>query len=199
MIDNLEYLDLPPKAVMIIIGLYLVMQLVGELLELKGKVVPEFFKIRKFFARKKQERKTLAEVQKTLAEFNSHYSADNIKMRDEWIKNVNHKLEENDELVKKLDAKLDKNSADTLSILIENKRSEIISFASYVIDERNPVTREQFNRIFKIYAEYETIIGEHNMTNGEVSIAYRIIKESYEQHLRHHSFVEDIRGYEPAK
>lgn len=34
------------------------------------------------------------------------------------------------------------------------------------------------------------------MTNGEVDIAIRIIKESYEKHMRHHSFVEDIRGYD---
>ena len=33
------------------------------------------------------------------------------------------------------------------------------------------------------------------MTNGEVDIAIRIINESYEEHMRHHSFVEDVRGY----
>lgn len=197
--EILECLNLPATAVMIILGTYVVLQLIGELLEFKGRVVPEFFKIRKYFARKKKERATLAEVQKALAEFNAHYSADNIKMRDEWIKKVNHKLEQNDAWVKKMDAKLDKNSADTLAILIEHKRAEIISFASYVIDEKNPVTREQFNRIFKIHTEYEEIIKEHELTNGEVTIAYRIIKESYEQHLRHHSFIEDIRGYEPTK
>ncbi len=33
------------------------------------------------------------------------------------------------------------------------------------------------------------------MTNGEIDIAYRIIKESYGQHMRNRSFIEDIRGY----
>ena len=33
------------------------------------------------------------------------------------------------------------------------------------------------------------------MTNGEVDIAHQIIKESYEQRLRDHAFIEDIRGY----
>ena len=64
------------------------------------------------------------------------------------------------------------------------------------IDENKPVTREQFHRIFKLYKEYEDIIKKNNMTNGEVDIAIRIIKESYEKHMRHHSFVEDIRGYD---
>lgn len=83
----------------------------------------------------------------------------------------------------------------TLSILIDNKRSSIINFASYVIDESKPVTREQFNRIFKLHQEYENIITSNGMTNGEVDIAIRIIKEAYENHMRNHTFIENIRGY----
>lgn len=33
------------------------------------------------------------------------------------------------------------------------------------------------------------------MTNGEIDIAYHIINESYEQRLKLHSFIEDVRGY----
>jgi hypothetical protein len=57
------------------------------------------------------------------------------------------------------------------------------------------VTREQFNRIFKQHEEYEDIIKANGIKNGEVDIAYRIISESYETHMRNHSFIEDIRGY----
>ena len=57
------------------------------------------------------------------------------------------------------------------------------------------VSREEFNRIFKVYAKYEKFLEEHEMTNGEIDIAYQIIKESYEQHLLNHTFIEDIRGY----
>ena len=71
----------------------------------------------------------------------------------------------------------------------------IISFASMVIDETKPVTKEQFNRIFKLYEEYEAIISANGMTNGEGDIAIRIIREAYENHLRNHSFIEDIREY----
>ena len=55
--------------------------------------------------------------------------------------------------------------------------------------------REEFNRIFKVHKKYEDFLEEHSMTNGEVDIAYRIIKDSYERHMRNHNFVEDIRGY----
>ena len=90
---------------------------------------------------------------------------------------------------------MDRNNEDTLALLIDNKRNTIINFASKVIDENTPVTREQFNRIFKIHKEYEEIIESNKLTNGEVDIAFRIITEAYEAHMRNHSFIEDIRGY----
>lgn len=139
--------------------------------------------------------KTLDQVQLTLDDLNRHYSTDNIHMRDEWIKRVNTKLEQYDMSMAELDRKLDKNNSDTLSILIDNKRNAIISFASLVIDENKPVTREQFNRIFKLYQEYEAIIQSNGMKNGEVDIAIRIIREAYENHMRSHTFIEDVRGY----
>ena len=202
MIDYVEYINIPTKVAIAVIALFFIMQLVGEFLEFKGKVVPEFVKIRKIFARRKNERlmmqkmeKTLDQVQLTLDDLNRHYSTDNIHMRDEWIKRVNTKLEQYDISMAELDRKLDKNNSDTLSILIDNKRNAIISFASLVIDENKPVTREQFNRIFKLYQEYEAIIQSNGMKNGEVDIAIRIIREAYENHMRSHTFIEDVRGY----
>lgn len=202
MIDYVEYINIPTKVAIAVIALFFIMQLVGEFLEFKGKVVPEFVKIRKIFARRKKERlmmqkmeKTLDQVQLTLDDLNRHYSTDNIHMRDEWIKRVNTKLEQYDMSMAELDRKLDKNNSDTLSILIDNKRNAIISFTSLVIDENKPVTREQFNRIFKLYQEYEAIIQSNGMKNGEVDIAIRIIREAYENHMRSHTFIEDVRGY----
>lgn len=202
MIDYVEYINIPTKVAIAVIALFFIMQLVGEFLEFKGKVVPEFVKIRKIFARRKKERlmmqkmeKTLDQVQLTLDDLNRHYSTDNIHMRDEWIKRVNTKLEQYDISMAELDRKLDKNNSDTLSILIDNKRNAIISFASLVIDENKPVTREQFNRIFKLYQEYEAIIQSNGMKNGEVDIAIRIIREAYENHMRSHTFIKDVRGY----
>lgn len=202
MLEYLEYLNLPVKIGVAIVGLFLISQVIGELIELKGKTVPEIIKIRKYFARKKKERQTMRDmvqtiddVKKTLNELNMHYSTDNINMRDNWIKSVNSKLEQNDTYIKKLEQMLDKNNRDTLSLLVDSKRNSIINFASFVIDGKTPVTREQFNRIFKLYEEYEEIIKSNGMTNGEVDIAIRIIKESYECHMKSHTFVEDLKGY----
>lgn len=202
MIEYSEYLNLPAKVIIILVGFFLLSQVVGEILEFKGKIVPEVMKLRKYFARKKRERKILSQVpiilkdvQDTLDEFKCYYDTDNIRKRDEWIESVNRKLEQNDKCFQELDKKLDRNNEDTLSLLIDNKRNAIINFASKVIDENTSVTREQFNRIFKIHKEYEEIIESNQLTNGEVDIAFRIITEAYEAHMRNHSFIEDIRGY----
>lgn len=202
MLNYIEYLNVPTKAAIVIVVVFFAVQIIGEVLEFKGKVVPEFVKIRKYFARKKQERRTLQEmpavlsdVKQSLDDMTQHYSTDNITMRDKWMSTVNQKLEQYDTRIDNLCEKMDRNNQDTLSLLIDSKRNSIIDFASRAIDENSPVTREQFNRIFKIYQEYEEIISKNGLTNGEVDVAYRIINESYENHMRNHSFVEDIRGY----
>lgn len=84
-------------------------------------------------------------------------------------------------------------------MFIQSSRDRIIDFATKVADEKVPVSREEFNRIFKVYDKYERFLEDHKMTNGEIDIAYRIIKESYEIHMRNHSFIEDIRGYTPGE
>ena len=202
MTDYIAYLNLPAKAGIAIIALYAMLQLLGEILEIKGKTVPEIMKVRKYFARKKQERETLAEtretltaVRKKLEEIDAHYSSDNITQRNAWITGVNKSLETLDSWRADMEKKLDDNNAITLDILVENLRGSVIGFASYVIDEKNMVTHEQFNRIFKIYAKYEAVLKANKMTNGEADTAMRIIREAYDDHLRNHTFLEDLRGY----
>lgn len=202
MTDYIAYLNLPTKAGIAIVALYAMLQLLGEILEIKGKTVPEIMKVRKYFARKKQERETLTEVRGTLAavkakleEIDAHYSSDNITQRNTWITGVNKSLEILASWRANVDKKLDDNNAITLDILVENLRGAVIGFASYVVDPKNMVTHEQFNRIFKIYAKYEAVLKDNKMTNGEADTAMRIIRESYDDHLRNHTFLEDLRGY----
>lgn len=215
MLNYLEYLNIPATVAFCIAVVFFGLQLVGEFLEKMGKIVPEFMKIRKYFARKKREKEVLAQLPEIFAEIrdvpatlkqvkallsdvDKHYSKDNIAKRDGWINTVNTKLESNDQVIQELVHKMDQNNEDTLELKIESKRSTIIDFASYVIDESRPVTREQFNRIFKTYNEYEETIEKNGLTNGEVDIAYRIITEAYETHMRNRTFIEDIRGYDKS-
>lgn len=206
MINYIEYLGIPLKIAIVLVAIFFAMQAIGEFLEFKGKVVPEFFKIRKWFTRRKREKaeatQTLKDVQVLLNDVNGHYPADNIAKRDGWMKWVNDRAEVYDESIKQLREALTEvmqalkdNTKLTEEMFIQSSRDRIIDFATKTSNENVMVSREEFNRIFKVYAKYEKYLEEHKMTNGEVDINYQIIKESYEQRLRDHAFTEDIRGY----
>lgn len=202
MLNYIEYLNVPSQIAIALIAVLFVLQLIGEFLNFKGKAVPEIMSIRKYFARKKYERKVIKELPDTIQDLknivnniNKHYSSDNIFMRDKWIDSVNKKLNMEDKLVRDLYKKIDEANKDIVSILVDNKRDTIIDFASRVSNSGVLVTKEQFNRIFKLYKEYEDLVSKNGITNGEVDIAYRIIVESYEEHLSNHTFIEDTRGW----
>nr|DAL79015.1 MAG TPA: hypothetical protein [Caudoviricetes sp.] len=206
MLNYIEYLGIPLKIALVLVALFFVMQIIGEFLEFKGKVVPELFKIRKFFSRKKKERaetiETLREVRQLLNDVNIHYSDDNIAKRDNWMAWVNSKSQAYDDSIVEISRSLSDitqalkdNTKLTEEMFIQSSRDRIIDFATKTSNENVMVSREEFYRIFKVYDKYEKFLEEREMSNGEVDIAYQIIKESYEQHLRNHTFIEDIRSY----
>lgn len=223
MLSYIEYLNLPTKITIALVGLFLLLQIVGEVLELKGKVVPEFVKVRKYFKRKKEEKnetakalkevkslleerkessQALKEVKQLLSDVNQHYSEDNIKKRDSWMQWVNDRAEVYDssivEILKKIDdvvKTLQCNTRMTEEMFVQNSRDRIIDFATKVGNENSVVSREEFNRIFKVHEKYESFLEEHKLTNGEIDIAMHIIRESYENHIKKHNFIEDVRGY----
>lgn len=202
MLNYIEYLNLPTKVAVCLVGFYLLLNVIGEILEFKGKVVPEFVKIRKYFDRKKKERENNIKVAKLLDEINNHYSADNIAKRDKWMEWVNGRADVYDDSI----SEINKSISDvvqalkditkiTEEIFVQSSRDRIIDFATKSGSEDSMVSREEFNRIFKVYTKYEKFLEERGLTNGEVDIAYRIIKESYEKHMKNRSFIEDVRGY----
>ena len=210
MLDYIEYLNIPEKTLLVLVGIFFVMQIIGELLEFKGKVVPEFFKIRKYFKRRKKEKnetkQLLGEVKKLLSDVDAHYSADNITKRDSWIQQVNDKSAVYDKSIGEI-GKISENLVEVTNALknctkmteemfVQSSRDRIIDFAAKAGNKDSMVSKEEFYRIFKIYKKYEDFLKEHEMTNGEVDIAYHIIQESYEQHIKNHTFIEDIRGYD---
>ena len=206
LIDGVEFLNIPMAVAVALIGAFLILQIIGELLEFKGKVVPEFVKVRKYFKRKKTEKdesaQTLKEVKQLLNDVNSHYSVDNIAKRDAWMSWVNSRAETYDAFIKEISEKfadvtkaLQDNTKITEEMFVQTSRDRIIDFAAKASDDNAIVSREEFNRIFKIYNKYEAFCEERDIKNGEIDIAYKIITESYENHMKHHSFMEDSRGY----
>lgn len=174
------------------------MQIVGELLEFKGKIVPEYLKIRKYFTRKKDEKIQMRETLQQVRTLLSNYSEENVEKRAEWMQWVNDRAVVYDASVAELTALKDALAANnelTLDLYINIYRNRIIDFASKVANENVLVSREEFNRIFKTYNEYEEVLEKYNKTNGEVDVAICIIRDSYMTHMKNHSFIEDTRGY----
>ena len=206
MLSYIEYLNIPARVAVILVGLLLVLQVIGELLEFKGKVVPEFMKVRKYFARRRKEKEeianTLKNVEQLLNDVNNHYSADNIQKRDDWMKWVNDKAVVYDSSIIEMSQKisdailaLKDNTRMTEEMFAQSSRDRIIDFATKVSDANTMVSREEFNRIFKVHDKYEKFLDERGLTNGEIDINFQIIKDSYEEHIKNHTFTEDVRGY----
>ena len=198
----LEFFKITGPWAAVILGTWIILNIIGELIEKTGKIVPEFMKVRKFFTRKKEEKKRqkqlLVNVETLLNDVNQHYSEDNIAKRNEWMEWVNSRARIYDQSIAEL-TEMKQSIADnnklTLDLYININRNRIIDFASKVANENVLISKEEFNRIFKIYQDYEAILEQHHMTNGEVDIAYRIIQESYKERLQDHTFLEDVRGY----
>ena len=201
-IKIMEYLQVPLWIIGAVIGLLLILNIIGSILDFKGKVWPEIVNFRGWRRRKREEKATqaklLEDVQNTLSEMKSHYSPEKLAERNAWMDWVNQRANVYDASVKELAQfkdTLEVTKELTLDLYINMNRNRIIDFAGKVINEDVPVSREEFNRIFKIYGEYEEILEKYGKTNGEVEVSIRIIRESYETHMRNHTFIEDSRGY----
>lgn len=216
----IEFIGIPTTIAICIIVLFLITQIIGELAEAMGKIVPEILKIRKYFSRKKKEKakeikereetaKTLKEVKKLLGDVNSHYSVDNITKRDDWMDDVNtdrdwmHKradtydqsiIEIKNSLLEVAN-QLRSNTEMTEDMFIENSRDRIIDFAEKASNHDVILSHEQFRRIFRVYDEYERFLKERNRTNGEVDIAYEMIQDGFKYRMQNHCFAEDLKGY----
>ena len=88
----------------------------------------------------------LEEVSGLLEDVKTHYSADNIQLRNNWMENVNTKLRENDKNLSILKKKIDETFDISLSLLIENQRNTILNFASRVAGGDENITNEEFRR-----------------------------------------------------
>ena len=206
MFEYIEFLNIPEIIAIAIVALFLISQIIGEIIELFGKVAPSFLKVRKYLSKRKKERvetqQTLKDVKQLLGEVNVHYSDDNIAKRNAWIDLVNNRIDAYDNSIVEISNKLENvtnslnaNTKMTEKIFVQTSRDRIIDFASKVGDDTAVISKEEFNRIYKIHKEYEEFLSEHNLTNGEVDIAMRVIDDAYSYRLAHHSFLENIRGY----
>lgn len=192
----------PASIIIGLVILYIVTSVIGCILDMKGKIVPEIINWRKYLRRKREEKdeqkKLLERLAEKLDSFESHYSPEKIAQRNEWMAWVNQRAGVYDEALTKLlllQDKLNENNEITLDLYINVNRNRILDFARIVADDNALASREEFNRIYKINKEYHAILAKYNKANGEVDTAMKLIDEAYDYRMKNHSFIEDIRGY----
>ena len=213
LIKAIEFIGIPSTIAICAVVLFLIAQIIGELAEAMGKIVPEILKVRKYFSRKKKEKeesaKTLKEVQKLLSDVHSHYSKDNITKRNDWMNDVNTDRDWMHERADIYDQsivdiknslleaanQLRSNTKMTEDMFIESSRDRIIDFAERASNSDVILSHEQFRRIFRVYDDYEKFLQEHNRTNGEVDIAHDMIQDGFKYRMQNHCFAEDLKGY----
>ena len=188
MVSLVEYLGIPGAIGVAIIAAYLIMQLIGEFVELCGKVVPEFFKIRKYFKRKKEEKiemqNTIKECNQIISEFNAHYGDDNISKRDKWMRGVDKSVQE----IQKLDGKMDKllNANEDLREQLDQVKSNVLEneadrLRSELFDCGNRCRRkirlhpEEMEHIRVVFNKYSNVLHQ----NGTGEAEFRFITDYY--------------------
>lgn len=187
-IKAIEFLGVPATIAITLVGLFLILQILGELCELKGKIVPEFLKVRKYFKRKKQERKdaaeTLKEVRMLLGDVNSHYSKDNITKRNQWMLDVDANIAEINKLGTKIDKLLDDNAGFKVQLKqVEDNvlNNEADRLRSELFDCGNRCRRrirlhpEEMEHIRAVYKKYSEVLHQ----NGPGEKEYSFIVDYY--------------------
>ena len=70
---------------------------------------------------------------------------------------------------------------------IEKKRKAILDFCSSLSNNQKQ-NNEAFNDIFRTYADYEQILKDNEMENGQAEESMKFIREKYQEKLRNGEF-----------
>lgn len=66
---------------------------------------------------------------------------------------------------------------------LERKRKYILDFCSSLSNGQKQ-NKEAFNNVFKTYKNYEKLLSDHNMENGQAEESIKFISEKYQECLR---------------
>lgn len=95
--------------------------------------------------------------------------------------NVNQKID-------KLEEKLDDHIATDTARRVDDIRNTILVFANEC--QRGIIhSKEQFRFIVSKCDEYEQYVEEHHLKNGVITEATKLIKDTYQNHLKNDSFL----------
>ena len=196
-IEQLFTLDLKT----VIIGLLLII-IVGPKIGKSWVGFWDFIGFEPKSLRKEREQK---EKTKKLFEKQEEYHQQSIRIRDVLEKNQ-QKLEKNQQKLDKNQQNIEMHQEEmkqdlseirtSLSCIqkmilkntIETKRKNILDFCA-TLSNKQKQNKEAFNEIFRTYEDYEKILKDNDMENGQTEESMKFISEIYQQMLRNGDLV----------
>ena len=134
--------------------------------------IKEIIEILSYFKKKFRIKTGTEEDKETLEERIS-----TLEKHDKWQYNEITKISQGIDDIK--DALLKDN--------IEKKRKSILDFCSSLSNNQKQ-NNEAFNDIFRTYAEYEQILKDNKLENGQAEESMKFIREKYHEKLRNSEF-----------
>ena len=101
--------------------------------------------------------------------------------------NANNIEKINTQTVPSINARIDDIKNTLLEDNIEKKRKSILDFCSSLSNDQKQ-NSEAFNDIFRTYADYEQILKDNGMENGQAEESMKFIREKYQEKLHNGEF-----------
>lgn len=150
-----------------IAGLFALIEFIKWLWSAGEWIVSKFGIETKGMRQKREQSELLVKTAENLAELQKKHNNDN-----------NECLRHDDEIR----ADLKKLTDMFINKEINDYRWEIINFATKV-SEGKPCNKDSYKHCFKTYSDYEQLLEENNLENGEVEISMEIIREGYKKKM----------------
>ena len=147
--------------VLVILGLFAILFAAKEIIEIFGYFEKKF-RVKTGI----EEDKETIEDRITTLEKHDNWQYKEITKMSKGIENIESEL-------------LDNN--------LERKRKYILDFCSSLSNGQKQ-NKEAFNNVFKTYKNYEKLLSDHNMENGQAEESIKFISEKYQECLRNGNF-----------
>lgn len=171
-IELLSKLDSSIIAVICIIVLFVFLYIIGWLIKHRKDVCSIFNQ----WLKRKQDKDALTQAVYENQEKIKEYAENRIHDREQSISIQKQLTEAIDNILQKIDAIQESFVVDK----IENMRWKILGFANDLINGKT-CYKEQFDNILKTYDDYEHILEENGMSNGQVEESMKFIREKYHE------------------
>lgn len=163
----------------------LIIELIPNAVESWGKFLNSVGLISKKQIRELDQKAELHHLQSEL----QHYQEATFQRENEWHQQSIHirdSLKENQlhiaETMNDISKNLKKLQEDFLEEKIERMRWKILDFANAIRNGKISYV-EQFHNVLKTYDDYEKILEERGLTNGQVEESIKFIREKYRELL----------------